>query len=432
LHLAASEEPSDVLSDLYPATRGEALARLEGFQQIAGSYGRDRNGVVPGHPNVSRLSAAIRSRLITEEEVLDRVLALHAFPAVEKFVQEVVWRTYWKGWLELRPQVWTTYRDRLQFLRQQAPEPVRRRAEEVAAGRSGVAVMDRFARELLTTGYLHNHARMWWASFWIHVERLPWEWGADFFLRYLLDADPASNTLSWRWVAGLQTPGKVYLVRRSNLERFADPSWLEDTTGLQRLDDSRVQAAVVEDQADTRPRPLLDLPNTFLEGEPRTGLWVHDDDGLLEDSPLQQVRNPVLVSTFGEPDPLDAPGPVVKAWRERARADVIVRTQCHFESTEWESSEIPGPVGGGLARAARQRGCRRVVTLAPSIGPLRDIWASIEQEFERQDVELVALRRPWDSRLWPLADRGFFPFWEKVSHAMGRRSGSGQWLDSLR
>ena len=159
---------------------------------------------------MSRLSAALRSRLITEEEVLRRVLSVHPFPAVEKFVQEVVWRTYWKGWLELRPQVWTTYRERVVWLRQNAPEPVLRRAEEVAVGRSGVAVMDRFARELLTTGYLHNHARMWWASFWIHVERLPWELGANFFFRHLLDADPASNTLSWRWVAGLQTPGKVY------------------------------------------------------------------------------------------------------------------------------------------------------------------------------------------------------------------------------
>ena len=100
--------------------------------------------------------------------------------------------------------------------------------------------MDRFARELIATGYLHNHARMWWASFWVHVERLPWELGADFFFRHLLDADPASNTLSWRWVAGLQTRGKSYLVRRSNLRRFADPSLLEDESGLERLDDDRV------------------------------------------------------------------------------------------------------------------------------------------------------------------------------------------------
>ena len=82
--------------------------------------------------------------------------------------------------------------------------------------------MDRIARELIQTGYLHNHARMWWASFWIHAEGLPWELGADVFFRHLLDADPASNTLSWRWVAGLQTAGKTYLVRLSNLQKYGE------------------------------------------------------------------------------------------------------------------------------------------------------------------------------------------------------------------
>jgi deoxyribodipyrimidine photo-lyase len=65
-------------------------------------------------------------------------------------------------------------------------------------------------QELVETGYLHNHARMWFASIWIFTLRLPWELGADFFLRHLLDGDAASNTLSWRWVAGLHTKGKHY------------------------------------------------------------------------------------------------------------------------------------------------------------------------------------------------------------------------------
>ena len=416
MHLAPSGEPSDVLSDLYPATRGEALARLEGFQQIAGSYGRDRNGVVPGHPNVSRLSAAIRSRLITEEEVLDRVLALHAFPAVEKFVQEVVWRTYWKGWLELRPQVWTTYRDQLQVLRQQAPEPVRRRAEEVAAGRSGVAVMDRFARELLTTGYLHNHARMWWASFWIHVERLPWEWGADFFLRHLLDADPASNTLSWRWVAGLQTPGKVYLVRRSNLERFADPSWLEDTTGLQRLDDSRVQAAVVEDHADTKARGIPGLPDDHNpeHSSARTGLWIHDEDGLPEETPGTALLDPVLIQAAVEPSPVDLPSSTVRAWQTRARADVSERAARHFGSPVLSIQPSVGGIADSLAEGLGRLGCGRLVTVAPAVGPLADEMPRIQECLQARGITLVRVRRRWDSDLWPLAAKGFFPFWERV------------------
>ena len=409
-----AEGPYQVQSGSFPPTRAEALSRLKEFLPSAGHYSTSRNSVLPGHPNVSRLSAAIRSRLITEEEVLDQVLAQHPFPVVEKFVQEVVWRSYWKGWLELRPQVWATYRNRLQSLRREAPEPIRRRAEEVAAGRSGVAVMDRFARELLTTGYLHNHARMWWASFWIHVERLPWELGADFFLRHLLDADPASNTLSWRWVAGLQTSGKVYLVRRSNLERFADPSWLDDTTGLHRLDDSRVQPAVVDDHADTRARALPELPDALDSWTDRTGLWIHPEEGFLEKSPVRDLANPVLIEASVEPAPDATSSPVVCAWQALARADISERAAQHFGSPVSRLSPATGGIADVLLQESLRVGCRRLVTVAPAVGPLAEELPRIRQSLEAQGVDLVLVRRRWDSVHWPLAAKGFFPFWERV------------------
>jgi deoxyribodipyrimidine photo-lyase len=71
--------------------------------------------------------------------------------------------------------------------------------------------------ELIAIGWIHNHARMWFASIWIFTLGLPWQLGADFFYKHLIDADPASNTLSWRWVAGLQTRGKHYLARAANI-----------------------------------------------------------------------------------------------------------------------------------------------------------------------------------------------------------------------
>jgi len=174
---------------LIPATRAEALHALGDF--VDGPvlrYARLRNHIADGHSHVSRLSAAITHRLVTEEEVIRTVLQIHKPAAVEKFLQEVVWRSYWKGWLELRPGVW---RDFVDFT--PAAEPL---AESMRAGRSGCEAMDAFARELVSTGYLHNHARMWWASFWIHRAGLPWRDGAQFFLDHLLDADAASNTLS--------------------------------------------------------------------------------------------------------------------------------------------------------------------------------------------------------------------------------------------
>ncbi len=135
----------------------------------------------PLHRNVSRLSAALRFRTLLEDEILRDTLQEHPFHSVEKWVQEVCWRRYWKSWLERRPDVWDSWRRRVWELHETLPEATRQRVKAVAAGESGVACMDAIVQELIATGYVHNHARMWWASYWIHAERLPWELGADFF-----------------------------------------------------------------------------------------------------------------------------------------------------------------------------------------------------------------------------------------------------------
>jgi deoxyribodipyrimidine photo-lyase len=97
---------------------------------------------------------------------------------------------------------------------------VRTAYAQAVEGRTGIAAFDTFACDLVRHGYLHNHARMWFASIWIFTLKLDWELGADFFLRHLRDGDAASNTLSWRWVAGLHTKGKTYLARADNIARF--------------------------------------------------------------------------------------------------------------------------------------------------------------------------------------------------------------------
>ncbi len=208
----------------FVATRAEALDRLAAFLPRAGrAYAQDRN--TDGGPDrdrsVSALSPYLRYRLLTEREVIAAALDRHGAEAADKFVSEVLWRTYFKGWLELHPAAW----DRFLAERDAARQAMGRSgglARAVAAaeeGRTGIAGFDDWARELAAFGYLHNHARMWFASIWIFTLRLPWTLGADFFLRHLVDADPASNTLSWRWVAGLQTPGKTYLATADNIAR---------------------------------------------------------------------------------------------------------------------------------------------------------------------------------------------------------------------
>ena len=153
----------------FPSSRAAALAQLNEFIPLAGLYVRDRNHVKPGHPSVSRLSSAIRCRLITEQEVVAAVLRVHPFGQVEKFIQEVYWRRYWKSWLSQRPYVWDEYRDRLTGMGDSLA------VRSIEKMQSGNVVIDHFVHELVTTGYLHNHARMWFAAWWVHAARLPWQ-----------------------------------------------------------------------------------------------------------------------------------------------------------------------------------------------------------------------------------------------------------------
>lgn len=403
----------------FPGTRAEALARLRGFLPAAGCYAARRNHVTTTHENVSRLSPALRARLVLEDEVIEAVLGEYAFSAVEKFVQEVVWRTYWKGWLELRPGVWRDWRLRLRRVRDHAPAAVLRRAEEVAAGRSGVAVMDGFARELVGTGWLHNHARMWWAAFWIHTERLPWELGVDFFFRHLLDADPASNTLSWRWVAGLQTRGKTYLVRRSNVEKYLAPEHL-DPAGLDALDDTRARPAAIEDTADLAPVPLPELPPAPGELPGRWGLWLHPDDLAPEVGALAAIR-PTAVAAFTSRAVYGRLGlsPARQDFLARALTDGVDRAAAHF-GCPGTCADAP-TTAAGLADWARAERLAAVVAYAPFTGPVGDALPAVRAALAEAGVALVLLRRPWDAQLFPFARRGYFDFWARAQARLRER-----------
>jgi len=374
------------------------------------------------HDHVSRLSPAIRHRILLEEEVVDAALERFALSTVEKFVQEVCWRTYWKGWLERRPQIWRQYLRNVRRLNAASSPGLLKRASEVCSGRSGVAVMDRFARELCETGYLHNHARMWWASFWVHVEKLPWQLGADFFFRHLLDADPASNTLGWRWVAGLQTRGKCYLVRRSNLERHCSDELLADATGLDRLEG--VEPVVFQNsEANLDPEPLQDLKFDWTALLGRYGLWIHADDLAPEIGELSKAR-PCALAAFTSHSSCRQPGlsELRQERLERLLSDAVDRADRHFqcagEVSDTESMAI------GLAEWAQRQKLRHVIAFAPFVGSIADAIPAIRQSLDREGCDLLLYRRSWDRDLFPHALRGFFPFWKQARQVLRARKGS--------
>src|SRR6056297_4129138 len=207
------------------ATRASGLEIMRGFAPRMGrryAKGRNFDHGEGAHRDVSTLSPYLRRRLVLEQEAVATALGAHGHAGAEKFIQEVIWRGYFKGWLEHRPGIWQSYRDGLMRDLEQVDgdRRLRREVASAEAGETGLACFDAWARELAETGYLHNHARMWFASIWIFTFGLPWRVGADFFLRHLLDGDPASNTLGWRWVSGLHTRGKAYAAQAWNIEKF--------------------------------------------------------------------------------------------------------------------------------------------------------------------------------------------------------------------
>ncbi len=402
-------------------TRQAARKRWEEFLPKVTAYGRVRNHVVAGHSNVSLLSGALRFRTILEDEVVAETLGAHSFEAAEKWLQEVCWRRYWKGWLEQRPQVWSQWRNRVRTLEAELQGRILERARRVMAGESGVDCMDRIARELLESGYLHNHARMWWASFWIHGEQLPWELGADFFFRHLLDADPASNTLSWRWVAGVQTPGKTYIVRLSNLEKYGSDYLKLGDRGAERLADENVRACVVEDRLDTRPRPLPEYPEEFREEPGRTGLWLHPDDLTPEIGALRGAKPAALSACVCEKVCREhfglSPGRMQSV--RTVLRDGVDRASAHY-GCMGEVIEAVDPVAEMVGWAQRNR-LDAVVGFAPMVGPTGDLVSRLDRELGAVGVALRLVRRASDAEAFSMASAGFFPFWQRMRQRLMER-----------
>ena len=177
-------------------------------------YGPDKRS------NVSCLSPYVTHGVISEVELIKKSLNKYSFVKNEKFIQEIMWRTFWKGWMELRPDVWADYLLELNQIKDKYKND--QDYKKAVEGSTEIQCFNEWVGELKENNYLHNHARMWFASIWIFTLELPWQLGAEFFMQHLYDGDPASNTLGWRWVAGIQTQGKNYLASEWNIKKFTD------------------------------------------------------------------------------------------------------------------------------------------------------------------------------------------------------------------
>ena len=205
----------------FEPSRAKALDRLESFvENNLAEYSKLRNFDFgpEKRSNVSCLSPYISHGIVNEQEIIKKSLGKFSFSKNEKFIQEVLWRTYWKGWLELRPNVWSDYLTELIKIKEDLKN--NQNYKNAIEGKTKIDCFNQWVIELKENNYLHNHTRMWFASIWIFTLELPWQLGAEFFMQHLYDGDAASNTLGWRWVAGVQTQGKHYLASEWNIKKF--------------------------------------------------------------------------------------------------------------------------------------------------------------------------------------------------------------------
>lgn len=390
-------------------TRESGLRRLEEFLPFAGRHYTERRNHVPGI--VSGLAPFIRHRLITEAEVVAAVLQRYSAQESEKFIQEVCWRTYWKGWLEMRPLVWFRYQEELHSLSDRmARDPdFQERVRRAEHGETGLLCLDDWACELRETGYLHNHVRMWFASIWVHTLRLPWQLGADFFMRHLVDGDPASNTLSWRWVCGLQTKGKIYQATAENIERYTNGLYAPQ--GLSTGDTEPITEDFLI------PQPLqLTQPDLHGLGE-KTLLLVTQEDLSPESWGIPQgdVAGIVLIDTAESYSGI-APLPI--EWKRSALLGTTERLkegfQCPVQFLNPGGEVEAAHLQTLLSSLLQEFRASTLTIMDPPVGTTRSLLNPVLLGLKSKGITIRKLRRSWDDTFWPHATHGFFKLKERI------------------
>ena len=330
--------------------------------------------------NVSSISPYITHGILSETEIIKNSLKKFSFAKNEKFVQEVLWRIYWKGWLELRPMVWSDYIIELKKLKKDFYN--NKNYLNAIEGKTNIECFNYWISEIKKYNYLHNHARMWFASIWIFTLNLPWQLGAEFFMKYLLDGDSASNTLGWRWVAGVQTKGKNYIASEWNIKKFTNNRF------------SQIKL-------NENPQPIIDnknysiLKNDFLNNEinKNDNLIVFENSLSIECSDFKEFdfKNVYLVQKDNDTREIKLDEKVLK-FKEDLISDQKIRLENKSSKIEIINvKDLKNLDGNNIA-------------LYPSIGEINDFLISNNLK------NIKYLYRKIDQYAWKYCNKGFFNF----------------------
>ena len=213
--ISPSLADDDVAVSPYRGGRSAGVEKLQAVDALG--YGVSRNYLDGA---VTRLSPYIRHAIVTLDEARNLALEQGAPKQIEKFVQELAWRDFWQRVYKQNPDwIWHDVEPyKTGFTADDYADAL---PDDIAAAQTDCAAINHFITTLVETGYLHNHARMYVAAYIVHWRRVKWQAGARFFLSHLLDGDPASNNLSFQWVASTFS-NKPYYYNLENVQKFAD------------------------------------------------------------------------------------------------------------------------------------------------------------------------------------------------------------------
>jgi len=353
-------------------------------------YGSKRNfDLGSPHTNVSTLSPYIGRRLISETDILDVAFQKFKPIKIEKFVQEIFWRTYWRGWLELHPIIWNEYEKKIRDIK--PPE------------KTGIKCFDHWTQELIETGYLHNHARMWYASIWIFTLNKNWIDGALFFQKNLLDWCPAVNTLSWRWVAGLQTIGKNYIARADNIYKFTNYKY----NPVNQLNET---APPLESQSSLNQQIIdKEFEKISFNDLDNIGLIINKNDFTLNS--LLKKNIDFKTCLFKSDNPLINQSELIKSFDKNLYDEVLNNNkQISFAENDEE-----------LMEWILKFRIKNLIIPYESQGKYILNKKNILNKFTNKNVNVFFYLREWDRLAFPFAKKGFFPFKNKIPELLTKQ-----------
>ena len=364
----------------FPPTREAALARIAAVQPA--EYARSRNSL---NGAVTCLSPYLTHGFVSVPEVFEGVRSQHRVSPQDKLVFELGWREYYR-------HVWQHRGNGIFKSLHEGVLPEEAYTHEIPldilSGCTGVPAIDMSVQTLYTTGYLHNHARMWLASYMVHLRKVHWRTGADWLYGHLLDGDLASNHLSWQWVAGTGSH-KPYLFNAENVARYAPAAWHSGgsviDTSYEALDDIAKQTLPVASSFDVsnsiqEPELMTEPPANLNISKPNASKAQGRDVWLIHpwslgDLPSDLAKDTLVIGIYLSEFHRDWP------WDERRW--LFVQTRMNELASEcWFGDALS--IAAGLEGATRVRVVMEahIASLLPAVGqfsPAPALFAEVDR-----------------------------------------------------